>query len=446
MLGAELLLAALLPRPAAAGACLSSLAADTSACYEAARPGPEAGDPFLDEIERTAFLYFAENADPVTGLVKDRAPADGSGAGKPDVASMASTGFGLSALCIGAGRGWMPKDEAAARARRTLEFLVERSTQVRGWFYHFTLQDGSRTWNSEVSSVDTGFLLAGALTAKGCFSGDKEIGRLADALYARMDFRWMMNGGDMLSHGWYPESGFIRTSWDTQSEHLLLTLLAIGAPSSPAPVSAWKAWRRETRAYGPYSYSGAAAPLFIHQYPQAWFDLHHLRDSAAPGTDLFANGVAATLAHRRFCVDISTAFPSYNADVWGITASDGSDGYHAWGGPPATPDIDGTVVPCAAGGSLMFLPREALATLKVMKARWGDKVWRRYGFVDAFNPRSGWYSRYTLGIDAGMTLLAAENLRGGAVWRWFMGNPEPRRALRLSGLAAGKDEEGPARR
>lgn len=434
----SVLLLAALPQPAAhaAGACVSSLGRDVAPCYAASHLDGAAQDEFLSELERRSFLYFAENADPATGLVKDRAPSDGSGASGRDVASMAATGFGLTALCIGAENGWLPQEEASARARRTLEFLVERSTQVRGWFYHFTDQDGNRAWNSEISSIDTGFLLAGALSARSCFSGDKKIAALVSRLYARIDFKWMLNGASLLSHGWYPESGFIGARWDTQSEHLLLTLLAIGAPSSPAPAATWSAWKRTPRSYGPYSYAGAQAPLFIHQYPQAWFDLRHVRDTAAPHADFFANSVAATEAHKRFCVDISSEFPNYSPEVWGITASDGKDGYHAWGGPPATPDMDGTVVPCAAGGSLMFLPAEALPALKAMKARWGDLVWKRYGFVDAFNPERGWYDPYTLGIDAGITLLSAENLRSGAVWRWFMANPEPRRALRLVGLSS----------
>lgn len=425
-----------LPSLASAGApCAASFGQAAADCVYPGGGENYSDDKFLLELERRSFLYFAENTDTRTGLVKDRSPADGSGAGSADVASIAATGFGLSALCVGAENGWLSRPEAESRARRTLQFLVERSTSVHGWLYHFTDQAGNRVWNSEVSSIDTGLLLAGVLTAKGCFQDDAALVSLADAFYARIDFKWMLNGGNTLSHGWYPESGFLAGNWDTYSEHLFLTLLAIGAPRNAAPPETWKAWKREVRSYSGYTYVGAAAPLFVHQYPQAWLDLRHVRDSAAPGEDMFLNSAVATAAHKQFCVDISSRFPSYTPQVWGITASDGKEGYHAWGGPPATPDIDGTVVPCAAGGSLMFTPGLALPALQAMQARWGAKIWKHYGFVDAFNPVSGWYDANTLGIDAGITLLSAENLRSGAVWRWFMSNPEPLRAMELTGLA-----------
>jgi hypothetical protein len=419
----------------AEGPCTASFGPGAANCVYPGG-GDYSGDKFLLELERRSFLYFSENADPVTGLVKDKAPADGSGAADKDVASIAATGFGLSALCVGAENGWISRPEAEARAARTLEYFVERSTSVRGWYYHFTDQAGNRVWNSELSSIDTGLLLAGVLTARGCFSDDARLVSLADKFYSRIDFKWMLNGGSMLSHGWTPENGFLAGSWDTYSEHLFLTLLAIGAPRNAAPPEVWKAWRREAVSYDGYNYVSAAAPLFIHQYPQAYFDFRHVRDSAAPGEDLFLNSAVATEAHRQFCVDISTRLSSYSPQVWGITASDGKDGYRAWGGPPAIPDIDGTVVPCAAGGSLMFTPDLALPDLEAIKSRWGENVWERYGFVDAFNPAAGWFDTNTLAIDAGMTLLSAENLRTGAVWRWFMSNPAAKKGMELSGLSA----------
>jgi len=389
---------------------------------------------------RLSFDYFVEQADPATGLVRDRARLDGSeykgNAGS--VASMAATGFGLSALCVGAERGWISRDEAEARAERTLSFLVEKSTEVRGWFYHFVdPSTGERRWNSEVSSIDTGLLLSGALTAKGCFGGNKKIAGLVDRLYGRVDFNWMLDGKrGLLSHGWHPESGFIKTDWDTYSEHLGLALMAIGA-AKPVPPSLWTSWRRDEVFYGSYSYVSANAPLFVHQYSHVYFDFRGIRDTVAPLADLFVNSISATYAHRQFCVDISSRFPSYGPDMWGISASDFKGGYIAWGGPPFHPAIDGTVVPCAAGGSLMFTPEISIPTLMAMKERY-PKAWGRYGLADAFNPADGWYAQDVLGIDLGITLLSAENLRTGNVWKWFMSNPEARLGLERAGLKRGE--------
>jgi len=120
--------------------------------------------------------------------------------------------------------------------------------------------------------------------------------------------------------------------------------------------------------------------------------------------------------------------------MWGITASDSIKGYVAWGGPPRDPAIDGTVVPSAAGGSLMFTPDISLETMHAMRERFGQKIYGKYGFVDAFNPNNGWVDTDVIGISAGIILLSAENLRTGWSWQWFMQNNEIRRAMRLVGL------------
>jgi hypothetical protein len=118
--------------------------------------------------------------------------------------------------------------------------------------------------------------------------------------------------------------------------------------------------------------------------------------------------------------------------MWGVTASDSRSGYRIWCSPASPPD--GTLVPCASGGSLVFLPQSCLAVLQNMFSQYGDKVWSKYGFVDAFHPKENWFSRYVLGIDQGVMLLMAENLRSGAVWDSVMSTPEARRALQATGF------------
>lgn len=393
-------------------------------------------DAFLDDLSRRSFQYFWAHADPGTGLVLDRARADGSG---PDtehsrIASAATTGFGLSALCVAAERGWVPSRKAAARAAAALRFLAEKAPREHGWFYHWMdSRTGARVWNSELSSIDTAILLAGVLTAKGCFSADKEIARLADSIFDAVDFPWMLAGDPgLLSMGWYPDKGFIPARWDTYSEGPLLYILGAASRTHPLPVSSWRAWKREWVTYGAFRYLHAGTPLFTHQYPQAWVDLRGRKD--ADGIGYFENSALATRAHRQFCVDLAKDFPGYTAEAWGITASDGPKGYMAWGGPPRHPDIDGTVVPAAAGGSLAFAPDIALPALRAMQSRFRSKIWGPYGFADAFNPTTGWTAVDVIGIDVGITLLSAENLRSGSVWRWFMSNPQVPAALDRIGV------------
>ena len=183
--------------------------------------------------------------------------------------------------------------------------------------------------------------------------------------------------------------------------------------------------------YGGYSYISGAAPVFVHQYSQAWFDFRGRSEKLAPHTDWFENSVKATRAHRQFCLDLRPRFPGYGENMWGITSSDSAQGYVAWGGPPADGPIDGTVVPCGPGGSLMFEPAMCAAALIEMKRRFGDRVYRRYGFVDAFHPTNGWTNPDVIGIDVGITLLSAENARSGNVWRWFMRNPHMARVQQM---------------
>jgi len=400
---------------------------------------------FLDDLEHRSFQYFWEQGDPSTGLVPDRARMDGSqlDADHQNVASTAATGFGLTALCIGSQRGWIDRSDARQRARNTLEFFASRAFHQRGWFYHWIdAKTGERRWNSEVSSIDTALLLGGVLTVRQFFGDDREIKTLATRIYQRVDFRWMLNGDPLLlAHGWKPETGFLKARWDTYSEDTILYLLAIASPTHPITPRSWYALWRDRYRYDGYSYfTTIGVPLFMHQYSHAWIDYRNRREARGDRIDYFQNSVNATLAHRKFCMDLAYAFPAYGPNVWGITASDSAKGYLAWGGPPRDPAIDGTVVPSAAGGSLMFTPELSLTALKTMKEKFGDRIYGRYGFVDAFNPQSGWIDTEVIGINAGIILLSAENGRTGDVWRWFMRNQEIPRAMERIGFVSIRSE------
>lgn len=394
-------------------------------------------EAFLEDLERRSFQYFWEQAGAGTGLVLDRTRTDGAPADEDHrtVASIAATGFGLTALCIAAERGWVRRNDARERIRTTLRFFAERALQEHGWFYHWLdVNTGERKWKSEVSSIDTALLIAGALTARQYFREDAEINRLSTAIYERIDFPWMLNGDPtLLSMGWRPETGFINARWDEYSEHPMLYLMAIGSPKHPITPAAWYAWKRNWNHYAGYSYLGAT-PLFTYQYSHAWVDFRGRRETKGEHVDYFENSVRATLAHREFCIDLSKEFPGYGPNVWGISASDSAKGYVAWGGPPRDPAIDGTVVPYVAAGSLMFTPRLAIAALRTMRAKYGQLIYGKYGFADAFNPSTGWVDRDVIGIDLGIMLLATENARSGSVWGWFMRNSEIPRAMDLAGL------------
>jgi hypothetical protein len=300
----------------------------------------------------------------------------------------------------------------------------------RGFFYHWAnINTGERTWDSEISSVDTAILLCGVLTCRQHFQ-HSEITRLANEIFGRVDWTWLSEDTGLLPHGWTPEVGFLPYRWDYYSELMVMYLLGLGSSSHPLRAETWDAWKRTTFEYDGLRYVGSFAPLFVHQYSQAWVDFRGKRDRYA---DYFQNSVIATDVHRRFCLELSKQFPDYSEDLWGITASDSKGGYVVWGGPPAIGPIDGTIVPSAAGGSLPFLPQATVRVLRTIKDHYGS-AWCRYGFVNAFNPLNGWYDSDVVGIDTGITLLMAENARTSFVWDTFMKNPEAKRGMERAGF------------
>ncbi|HKE30776.1 MAG TPA: glucoamylase family protein, partial [Candidatus Angelobacter sp.] len=211
---------------------------------------------------------------------------------------------------------------------------------------------------------------------------------------------------------------------------MMLYLLAIGSPTKPVAPTTWAAWARPKVEFKRIKYISGAAPLFIHQYSHAWFDFRNKRDAYA---NYFENSVKATRAHKLFCLSLAGQFPDYTENLWGITASDSVHGYVAWGGPPAEGPIDGTVVPAAAAGSLPFLPSDTLKVLRTARERY-PAAWGQYGFVDAFNPLTNWVNPDVIGIDTGISMLMAENVRTGFVWKTFMKNPEAQKAVKLAGF------------
>jgi len=388
-----------------------------------------ADDQFLEGLEKLNFKYFWEQCSPQTGLIKDRCNvlADDANA----VASIAATGFGLTALCIGQKRGYVSLSEARERALVTLRFLWKKMPTHRGFFYHFAdLNTGGRIWDSEVSSVDTAILLCGILTCRQHFQEHSEISLLAYEIFNRVDWTWLSEDTSLLPHGWTPEVGFLPYRWDYYSELMMMYLLGLGSPSHPLPVEVWNAWKRTKFEYDGIRYIGSFAPLFVHQYSQAWFDFRGKRDKYA---DYFQNSILATDAHRHFCLELAKQFPDYSDDLWGITASDSENGYVIWGGPPSVGPIDGTVVPSAAAGSIPFLPQPVMRVLRNINDHY-ERAWSRYGFVNAFNPLKHWYDSDVIGIDVGITMLMAENARTGFVWDTFMKTHEAQRGMERAGF------------
>ena len=418
-------------------AMLKTMAA-AAGCVLLPVPGEIASDPwkptledeaFLDDLQRQGCLFFWEQGSANTGQVLDRARNNLTGGRDPRrMASIAATGFGLTALCIADHRGYLPHAQIVERVKTTLAWHLNTMPEVHGFFYHFTdIETGERFSGAELSSVDTTILLCGMLMARAYFQ-DPQIQSMAQQIYERVEWPWMLNGGKAFSMGWHPESGFLENRWDHYCELMMIDLLAIGSPTHPVAPEYWNNFTRSVLHYGDFSYISGDDPLFTHQYSQAWFDFRGKRDAYS---DYFVNSVTATRAHKAFCL---THPKWYKEDYWGVTSSDYVGGYTAWGGPPAIGPLDGTVVPSAAAGSLAFLPADCISVLRAMRAKWGKQAWGRFGFVDAFHPAANWYDPDVLGIDQGISVLMAENLRSGLIWRTFMRNREAVVAMQRAGF------------
>lgn len=393
----------------------------------------------LGLLQERAFTFFWFEAHPATGLVKDRA---GNARGDDyTVASLAATGFGLGALAVGVEHGWLSREQAEGRAVKTLKFVRDELVHEHGWLYHFVdRKTGQRAWKSEVSSIDTALFIAGALLAGEYFGG--EVKALADELYRRVDFQWMLTDGGtrpnekLLCHGWKPETAFLKSRWDNYSEHLLLNILALGSPTHPIAGSCWDAWERNVGEYKGFK-TLACGPLFTHQYSQAFIDFRGKRDRN--GFDYFDSGVQATKANRQFCIDQAMNFKTYGSNVWGLSACDRpGGGYVAYGAPPALEVHDGTVAPWATVASVAFTPDLSLPALRFMQDRYREQLWGRYGFGNAFNLDKNWFAQDVIGIDLGAALLLIENHETGKVWQWFMRIPSIELAVQKAGFSRPK--------
>jgi len=366
---------------------------------------------FLNKLEYDSLRYFVGEVNPSNGLIKDS-----SRPGAP--CSVAAVGFGLTALCIGESRGWLDKKQVYDRVLTTLLTFRDKVKNEHGFFYHFLdMRTGQRAWNSELSSIDTALFMAGALFAGEYFKGTK-IEEVANELYERVDWAWMLNGGKLLCMGWKPEEDFLPYYWDSYNEAMILYALAVGSPTHPIDKKCWFEWLRPVGIYKGYAvvfcYTGS---LFTYQYSHAWIDFRKLKDG---GISYFINSINASKANREFCIENSNRYKTYGENCWGLTACLGPEGYKGYGAKPGEAFHDGTIAPSGMAGSLPFCWSESLSGLKFIYERHKNFIYGKYGFKDAFNLDKNWWSEEYLGIDVGITVLMIENYRTGLVWDKFM--------------------------
>jgi hypothetical protein len=430
---------------------------------------------FLDTLEQRTFHYFWDLSDSTTGLTPDRWPTR-------SFVSVGAIGFALTAYPIGAERGYVSREAAAARVLTTLRFLwtapqdssVAGSTGYRGFFYHFLEPEtGHRFRDVELSTMDTALLVAGALFCQSYFdrtsTREDSIRVLAGAIYDRVDWKWAQVRPPTIALAWTPESGFPPYDWRGYNEALILHLLALGSRTHPVSRDVWPAW---VSGYRWGTFEGQEhlgfAPLFGHQYTHGWVDFRGIQDEymRQRGIDYFENSRRAAYAQQAYAIRNPLRLAGYGELCWGLTACDGPvdgsfpiDGrsrdfhtYWARGASFTEINDDGTISPSAAGGSIAFAPEIVIPTLMSMRDAYGERLFSTYGFVDAFNPTLklpvdvhhgvvdpvlGWFDTDYLGIDEGPILIMIENFRTGLVWNTMRRNPNIVRGLRAAGFRGG---------
>jgi len=418
----------------------------------------------LNQLQLTTLQYYLHESNPANGLIRDKTE-------KSAPASIAAVGLALASLTIFVERGVLSREFAPEYVLRILRFFRDSphgpepdATGYKGFYYHFLdMKRGRRVWNCELSTIDSAFLFAGMLTCAAYFDADTaeedQVRRLAAELYARADWKWALNGGPALSHGWRPESGFIPHYWKGYDEALLVYILGLGSPSFPLPAESYAAYcsTYQWREFYGYEvlYSG---PLFTHQLSHLWIDFRGIRDKfmREHNTDYFKNSRKATYVHQAYAIENPRGFAGYGKHCWGITATDGPGwtkrtvngverefyDYIARGAPDG-PD-DGTLAPWVVLASLPFASEIVIPTINHM-AHLNIGVNSLYGFKPSFNqtyevadcPTGWWVTPYHFGVDQGPVILMIENYRTGLIWNIMRRSPYVVAGLRRAGFQGG---------
>lgn len=405
----------------------------------------KAEQDLLDRVQARTFKYFFNEVNPQNGLIADKNRSDWP-------ASIAAVGLALAAYPVGVERGYWTRGEAAERTHTTLRFFARchqgtepDATGYKGFFYHWLdMETGKRAWKCELSTVDSALFFAGALCAAQYFDQDSEqeteIRQLADQLYRAADWQWAQNGEATVTHGWKPESGFIRYRWRGYDEAVLLYVLGLGSPTFRLPPESYAAFCETYKWKKIYDIEVLyAGPLFIHQLSHVWIDFRQIQDDfmRKQGIDYFENSRRATYLQQQYAIRNPREYPLYGECCWGVTASDGPgpttmvvDGIerhffdYLARGAPYGPD-DGTLSPWAVAASLPFAPEIVLPTLRYFSEEVELEQDEGYGFRATFNPcfptksgnSFGWVSPWYYGLNQGPIVLMIENFRSDLVWR-----------------------------
>ncbi len=427
-------------------------------------------DQLLEVVQRQTFRYFWDFAHPVSGLARERSntvrgayywdyinevdtiPNFSLNEYGADAIAVGGSGFGIMALVVATERGWISRDAALERLHKMVEFLLQAET-FHGVFPHFmngttgkAIAFGRLDEGGDL--VETSYLMMGLLTARAYFTGNAPLERYLRAkitqLWETVNFAWYESADhSKLYWHWAPNQGFDMNfpicGWN---ECLITYIMAAASPyhaiSREVYDRCWvgnASFRNGNSYYGitlPLCDWGAQSmggPLFFEQYTFQGIDPNGLTDAHA---NYFEQGRNHALIQRAYAMHNPKGYRGYGSNCWGFTAGDSNQGYLAH-----DPLNDrGVIQPTAALSSMPYTPQESLEVLRHLYYDRGGQLWRGYGFVDGFNPHTGWSSGTFIAIDQGPIINMIENYRTGLLWKLFMGIPEVRNGLVKLGFSS----------
>lgn len=400
-------------------------------------------EELLTLVQRQTFKYFWDFAHPVSGLARER---NTSG----DVVTSGGSGFGVMAIVTAIHRGFISRAQGLARLQTIVSFLKNTAQTFHGAFPHWlhgttgVVQPFSNLDNG-ADLVETSFLLQGLLTARQYFNNadaaETTLRNDINTIWQKVEWDWFRkNGENTLYWHWSPSNGWtINMQIKGWNESLITYVLAAASPTHSIPKAVydngWASNGGMQNGKSFYNYQlplgpDFGGPLFFTHYSFLGINPNNLSDAYA--SSYFTQNKNHALINHQYSVVNPKGMYGYSDSTWGLTASDIPNGYSA---SSPTNDV-GVIAPTAALSSFPYTPEQSMKALKFFYYVLGDKIWKEYGFVDAFSLREGWFANSFLAIDQGPIIVMIENYRSGLLWNLFMSAPEVKTGMKALGFSS----------
>lgn len=391
----------------------------------------------LDLVQQQTFKYFWDYAHPVSGLARERSNAT------PETVTSGGSGFGIMAIPVAINRNFISRSQGLARMQKIVDFLKNKAQKFHGAFPHW--MNGTTgtvipfsTKDNGADLVETSLLMQGLLTARQYFN---ETGAAETALRNDINLMWnavewswfRQNNQNVLYWHWSPNYNWeMNHKIQGWNETLIAYILAASSPTFPIPQVVYReGFARNGAMVNNNSYYGYPLPLGPDKGGPLFFAHYSFLGVNPNGlADLYANYQTQVTNHTKinyeYCKANPKGFFGYSSLCWGLTASDVPGGYSA-----NEPNNDiGVISPTAALSSFPYTPVESMNALKFFYYKLGDKLFKQYGFVDAFSLKDIWFAESHLAIDQGPIIIMIENHRSQLLWNLFTSCPEVKNGMK----------------